>query len=78
MLASLFQVIKKGVVMATKAEFDVPPDCMSFLTFTNGDHIEIGPHNRPPVHIGSEAAANLASLINTGDILTVIIKKKET
>ena len=59
-----------------KSEFDVSPDTIVLTTRTNGDHIEIGPHNMPPVHLGVEAAANLATLVNSGGILTVTIKKK--
>ena len=62
--------------MSIKSEFDVSPDTIVLTTRTNGDHIEIGPHNMPPVHLGQAAAANLASLVNSGDVLTVIIKKK--
>ena len=59
--------------MAIKAEFDVPIDCMVFTTQTNGDHIEI-----KRVHLGLEAATNLAALINTPDgVLKVVIKRKD-
>jgi hypothetical protein len=58
--------------MSIKAEFDVPADCMVFTTKTNGDHITID-----KVHLGQEAASNLASLINTPNgLLRVIIKRK--
>ena len=62
--------------MAVKAQFAVGVDCLIFTTKTNGDHIEIGPHNVAALHLGLEAATNLASLINSGEILTVIVKKK--
>lgn len=58
--------------MAIRAEFEVPQDCMILTTQTNGDRIEI-----KRVHLGVEAASNLATLINTPNTtLMVIIKKK--
>lgn len=63
--------------MASKAEFDVPPDCMVLTTKTNGDILAIGAHDLPPLHLGIEAAANLAGLINSGATLRVVIKEKE-
>lgn len=62
--------------MPIRAEFDVGVDQIEFRTKTNGDYIEIGPHNGAPIHLGQEAASNLANLINGGEILTVVIKKK--
>jgi len=57
----------------TKAEFDVPKDCMVFITRTNGDQIVI-----KRVHLGPENAANLANLINTPDgVLRVTVKRKD-
>jgi len=59
--------------MAIKAEFEVPIDGMLFTTQTNGDRIVI-----KKTHLGPEAAANLATLINTPDgVLRVTIKGKE-
>lgn len=57
-------------------EFDVEPDCLIFITKTNGDHIEIGPHAGAAVHLGQTAAKNLAYLINGGKTLTIEIKEK--
>ena len=59
--------------MGIKAEFDVPIDCLVFTTQTNGDRIDIR-----RVHLGAEAAANLANMINTPDgLLHVTIKRKD-
>jgi len=63
--------------MGVKAEFEIGVDQIELRTKTNGDHIEIGPHNAAPLHLGQEAATNLASLINSGQTLTVEIKVKE-
>ncbi len=63
--------------MAIEAKFDVEPDQIVFSTRTNGDHIEIGPHNAPPVQLGQQAATNLANLINSGETLSIEIKAKE-
>jgi hypothetical protein len=57
--------------MALKAEFDVAVDLMVFTTQKNGDKIKI-----QGVHLGAETAANLATLINAGNTLTVIVKEK--
>lgn len=62
--------------MAIKAKFDVEVDGIVFTTKTNGDHIEIGPHNASPLHLGQEAATNLANLINGGETLSIVIKAK--
>jgi len=62
--------------MGIKAEFDVGADQIELRTKTNGDRIEIGPHNGFPVHLGQDTASNLANLINGGEVLTVTIKKK--
>ena len=62
--------------MATKAEFEVKADGIVFTTMTNGDHIEIGPHGFPPLHLGQQTASDLAFLVNSGSVLTVTIKAK--
>ena len=62
--------------MATKAEFEVNADGIKLTTMTNGDQIEIGPHGFPPLHLGQEAATNLAFLVNSGNVLVVTIKEK--
>lgn len=58
--------------MAVTSEFNVNVDCMDFTTRTNGDKILI-----KNVHLGAEAAKNLADLINSVDVLKVEIKAKE-
>jgi len=63
--------------MAIEAIFDIGVDQIELRTKTNGDHIEIGPHNAAQLHLGQEAATNLANLINSGQTLTVEIKAKE-
>lgn len=63
--------------MAVKAKFEIGVDQIELRTKTNGDHIEIGPHNAAQLHLGQEAATNLANLINSGQTLTVEIKAKE-
>lgn len=57
--------------MAIKSEFDTGVDTIAFTTKTNGDRVDIR-----GVHLGTEAAANLATLINGGQVLTVVIKAK--
>lgn len=63
--------------MAIEAVFEIGVDQIELRTKTNGDHIEIGPHNAVQLHLGQEAATNLASLINSGQTLTVEIRAKE-
>jgi hypothetical protein len=53
-----------------KAEFQAESDKIIFTTRTNGDKIEIF-----GVHLGQTNAENLAGLVNSGETLTVIIKK---
>lgn len=55
---------------AIVSEFDVLIDQIKFTTQTNGDRLYIG-----PVHIGQEAATNLANLINSGSTLKIRIRK---
>ena len=57
--------------MATKSVFDAAIDQVKFTTQTNGDRIDIR-----GVHLGAEAAANLATLINGGQLLEVTVKVK--
>jgi len=58
--------------MAKVCEFIAGPDKIIFTTRTNGDHIKID-----GVHLGPEAAAILAELVNTENgNLTVRIKKE--
>jgi hypothetical protein len=54
-----------------KSEFDVLPDQIEFRTKTNGDRIDI-----KFIHLGQQNAQELASLINSGKTITVIIKEK--
>jgi len=54
-----------------KAEFDVAGDLIVLTTQLNGDKIKI-----QGIHLGPEIAANLATLINAGKTLTVIVKEK--
>ena len=56
--------------MAIKCEIDVEPDAIMTQMRTNGDHIEI------KCSLGQTNAQNLANLINSGETLTVIVKKK--
>ena len=58
--------------MPDKAVFDVAVDQIEFRTKTNGDCIKI-----VGVHLGTGAAANLATLINSGETLLVTVGKKE-
>jgi len=60
--------------MAIRCEFDVGADASEFHTRTNGDKIYIG--RVASLHIDATNAANLANLINNGEELHVIIKKK--
>jgi predicted TIM-barrel enzyme len=57
--------------MAIKSEFEVNPDSVILTTQTNGDRIDMR-----QVHLGGEAASNLATMINSGKVLIITIKEK--
>jgi len=52
-----------------KAEAEVSVDGIEFTTKTNGDKLRI-----TGLHFDAENAANLATLINSGESLKLIIK----
>jgi len=54
-----------------KSEFDVLPEAINFLCSANSDRVNFG-----KLELSQEAATNLATLINGGKTLTVIIKEK--
>jgi hypothetical protein len=56
--------------MSIRCETDIQPDMMIFTTRSNGDRIEIR------CALGATNSANLATLINSGETLTLIVKKK--
>jgi hypothetical protein len=58
--------------MALICEFVIHPDQIKFTTKTNGDRIEMS-----QIHLGAEAAASLAQMINTPNQNMVIKIKLE-
>lgn len=56
--------------MAEKVEFTVEPDQALFTTRTNGDYLQFR-----KFHLSAENASVLASMINSGAVLEIKIKK---
>lgn len=59
--------------MALNCEFEVGPDCIVFITRSNGDRIELKGFD-----LDAENAANLATMINEGMNVKVELKEIET
>lgn len=58
--------------MPLRAEFEMDKENVILMTQVNGDRIELN-----KIHLGADAAKNLAELINTQSITTVKVIIKE-